>query len=80
MRRMVSIKALSWPARAGWASRCRMISLSTVVWKMDPLASSSSRSWAALVRLPLCPMAIRPLAQSTVSGCALTMLDDPVVE
>ena len=37
-----------------------MISLSTVVWKIEPRASSSSRSCAALVRLPLWAMAIWP--------------------
>ncbi len=57
-----------------------MISLSTVVWKIEPLASSSSRSWAALVRLPLWAMAIWPRAQSTVSGWALRKCDEPVVE
>jgi hypothetical protein len=40
-------------ARVGWAMRWRMISLSTVVWKIEPLLSSSSRSTEALVRLPL---------------------------
>ena len=66
MRRMVWTRLLSWPFRVGWAIRCRMISLSTVVWKIEPRASSSSRSWAALVRLPLWAMAIWPRAQSTV--------------
>jgi hypothetical protein len=34
--------------------------------KIEPLASSSSRSWAALVRLPLCAMAI--LAAGAIDG------------
>ena len=71
MRRMVSTMLSAGPAPLGWAMRWRMISLSTVVWKIDPLFSSSSRSSEALVRLPLCAMAIWPRAQSTVSGCAL---------
>ena len=77
--RMVEIRLCS-PFSVGCASQCRMISLSTVVWKIDPRSSSSSRSAAALVRLPLCAMAICPLAQSTVSGWALPMFDEPVVE
>jgi len=55
----------------GAAIRWRMISLSTVVWKIEPWVSSSSRRAAALVRLPLCAMASWPRAQSTVSGWAL---------
>ena len=64
----------------GWASRCRMISLSAVVWKMEPLRSSSSRRTAALIRLPLCAIAIWPRTQSTTNGCAFFSVLDPVVE
>ena len=47
-----------------------MISLSAVVWKMEPLRSSSSRRTSALIRLPLCAMASWPRKQSTTKGCA----------
>ena len=80
MRRIVCTRLLSRPPRVGCAMRCRMISLSTVVWKIDPLDSSSSRSCAALVKFPLCAIAICPLEQSTVKGCAFASSDEPVVE
>ena len=44
------------------------------------LDSSSSRSAAALVRLPLWATEIWPRMQLPVSGCALRMLLEPVVE
>ena len=68
------------PLSAGWASRCRMISLSAVVWKMEPLRSSSSRRTSALIRLPLCAIAIWPRKQSTTNGCAFFSVLEPVVE
>ena len=57
-----------------------MISLSTVVWKIEPLRLELIAKLAALVRLPLCAMAIWPRAQSTVSGWALRKCEEPVVE
>ena len=74
MRRSVCTSELAMPPIVGCASIMMMISLSTVVWKTRPRLSSSSRSAAALVRLPLCAMAIWPRAQSTVSGWALRRL------
>ena len=68
------------PVPRGWASRCRTISLSTVVWKIDPRASSSVRSAAAFVRFPLWATASCPRAVSTTNGCAFFALLDPVVE
>ena len=41
-----------------------MTSLSLVEWKMAPSRSSSRRSWAALVRFPLCASARGPRQQS----------------
>ncbi len=67
-------------APLGCASRCRMISLSTVVWKMEPRCSSSSRSTPAFTRLPLWPMAIWPRPVLNMSGCALSSVLEPVVE
>ena len=55
-----------------------MISESTVVWNIEPRDSSSSRSWAALVRFPLCAIAIWPRLQSIVSGWAFRSSDEPV--
>ena len=57
-----------------------MISLSAVVWKMEPLRSSSSRKTSALIRLPLCAIAIWPRTQSTTNGCAFLIVLVPVVE
>ncbi len=57
-----------------------MISLSTVVWKIDPLASSSSRSWAAFTRFAV--VRDRNLAAPGVhhKGWAFFAVLDPVVE
>ena len=57
-----------------------MISLSAVVWKMEPFRSSSSRKRSALVKLPLCAIAICPRTQSTTKGCAFLIVLVPVVE
>ena len=42
------------------ATRCRITSVSLLDWKMDPSRSSSRRSSAAFVILPLCATAMRP--------------------
>ena len=65
---------------SGWARRWRMISLSTVVWKIEPRVSSSWRREAALTKLPLWATAICPRAVSTESGCELSRVLEPVVE
>jgi hypothetical protein len=44
------------------------------------LASMRSRMSLALVKLPLCASAMRPLLERTVSGWALKRSDEPVVE
>ena len=49
-------------------------------WKMDPCRSSSRRRSPALVMLPLCATAIRPLLQATENGCALSSAVSPAVE
>ena len=45
--------------------------MSLEAWKIEPSCSSSRRSSAALVILPLCATAILPLLQSTENGWAL---------
>ena len=45
-----------------------MTSVSLDAWKMEPRRSSSSRSSAALVMLPLCATATRPLLQRDGEG------------
>ena len=57
-----------------------MISLSAVVWKMDPAFSNSARNCAALTKLPLCAMARGPRTVSATRGCALASVLEPVVE
>ncbi len=71
----------SWGER--WlliAIRCTITSVSLVLWKIEPRASRLSRSWSALVRLPLWPMAIDPRAYSTAMGWAFLSIDPPAVE
>ena len=57
-----------------------MTSLSLVLWKMAPPSSSSSRSSAALVRLPLWARDMVPLMWLMTRGWALARLRVPVVE
>ena len=47
---------------------------------MEPLRSSSRRSSAALVMLPLCATAMRPLLQATENGWAFNSAVSPAVE
>ena len=47
-------------ARGERAASCRMTSVSLVDWKIEPPATSSSRSVRALVRLPLWATAMPP--------------------
>ena len=54
--------------------------MSEVDWKMEPAASSSWRSMAALVRFPLWPSAMVPRWQSMRMGCALAATVSPAVE
>jgi hypothetical protein len=54
--------------------RWRMISLSTVVWKIEPFCSSSSRSADALVRLPLWAMAIWPAGAIDGQGLGIAQV------
>ena len=80
------IRLLSPCAAAGCAMRCRITSLSTVVLKMAPSSSSSSRRMWALTRLPLWPMAIWParavgqdglrIFQRAGAGCGVTHVAD----
>ncbi len=76
----------TWPSGSGlfWcvglASRWTMISVSLVDLKMLPWASYSSRSRAALIRLPLWATATCPREYSASSGWQFSMQDDPVVE
>ena len=56
-----------------------MVSVSLVVWKIAPVSSRPLRSSAALDRLPLCAMAIRPFWWFTSIGWQLFRLVEPVV-
>ena len=47
---------------------------------MEPSRSSSRRSSAALVMLPLCATAIWPLLHATENGCAFSSTVSPAVE
>ncbi len=60
--------------------RCRMTSVSLVVWKIEPPCSSWARIAAALVRLPLCTMPTGPIEVLTTIGWALATTDEPAVE
>ncbi len=62
------------------AIRCRITSVSLVVWKIEPSSSSRARSVVALVRLPLWTMPTGPIEVRTTIGCALAMTDEPAVE
>jgi hypothetical protein len=55
-------------------------SVSDVDWKIDPRASSCSRSASAFTRLPLWAMANAPCAHSTTKGWQFFRTVDPVVE
>ncbi len=57
-----------------------MTSVSLVVWKIEPSASSSSRTSAALTRLPLWAMAIGPRWCWSRNGWAFAGLESPAVE
>src|SRR5438309_1911907 len=65
-----------WDAAIRWM----MTSLSTVDWKIEPRASSRSRSSSAFTRLPLCATARPPRPYSTTSGWAFFRCDAPAVE
>jgi len=54
--------------------------VSLEAWKIDPSPSSERRSSPALVMLPLCATAMRPLLQATAKGCALAITVSPAVE
>ena len=54
-----------------------MTSVSLVAWKIEPSRSSSRRSSAALVMLPLCATAICPLLHATESGWAFSRTVSP---
>ncbi len=54
--------------------------MSLVVWKIEPWASSSWRSSAALTRLPLCTRASGPMPVITTTGWALATMLEPAVE
>ena len=56
-----------------------MTSVSLVVWKMQPVSSSFSRSSAALVRLPLWATDMVPLMWLMTRGWALARERVPVV-
>ena len=62
------------------AMRWMITSVSEVDWKMEPDSSSCSRSWLALIRLPLWETAMGPLAYSTTNGWAFLMSVCPAVE
>ena len=62
------------------AIRWMTSSLSEDDWKIEPLASSRSRSSAKLTRLPLCASAMPPRAYSTTSGWQFLSVVEPVVE
>ena len=57
-----------------------MTSVSDVVASATPSSASSSRSPAALTRLPLWPSAIVRALPWRTSGCAFAHLTPPVVE
>ena len=63
-----------------FAIRWTITSVSLDVWKIEPEASSSARSSAALTRLPLWAIAIAPPAYSNRNGWALRMSEVPAVE
>ena len=56
-----------------------MTSVSEVEWKMPPISSNSSRSSAALVRLPLWARAMGPFTWRMTKGWALARTGVPVV-
>ncbi len=62
------------------ATRCRITSVSLEDWKIDPCCSNSRRSSPALMMLPLCATAMRPLLQATEKGCAFRSTVSPAVE
>jgi hypothetical protein len=57
-----------------------MVSVSVLVWKIEPSDSSSSRIAPALTRLPLWAMAIGPRWCRKSNGCALEEFESPAVE
>ena len=62
------------------AIRCRMTSVSTVDWKIEPPASSVVRRCSALIRLPLCAIASEPWVYLASRGCAFLSTVEPAVE
>ena len=56
------------------------LSLSVEVERPTPSSRSSRRSWGALIRLPLCPIANGPSSVSKIYGWVLRSLTEPVVE
>ncbi len=62
------------------ASKCTITSVSLVVWKMEPCASSRLRNTPAFTRLPLCASAIMPLFDCTMIGWAFNRAESPDVE
>ena len=62
------------------AKRCRMISVSLVVLKMEPSRRSSSRIRRQLANWPLWAMATMPFCVSATNGWAFSMVEEPCVE
>ena len=78
--RAIAFATASSSGAGSFAISAAMISVSEVVASVMPSATSSSRSAAALTRLPLCPSAtVRPRPR-WISGCALAHCVEPVVE
>jgi len=57
-----------------------MTSVSDIVLKIAPSASSRRRISAPLTRFPLCASATGPLLVDATSGCALQSIEPPAVE
>jgi len=57
-----------------------MTSVSEVVWKIWPLLESSCFQVSALMRLPLCAMAIGPSNMVSTSGWMFSIPEPPAVE
>jgi hypothetical protein len=74
------ISASSGSSVGASAIRWRKISVSSVVWKIEPDASSDWRTSRALTRLPLWASASGPPRYTTISGCVFSSVRLPVVE
>ena len=72
--------ALSIPLLAYLAISPKITSESVVLWKINPHSCRRSLNVSALVKFPLCAMAIEPSLPWVKSGCALHLRLSPAVE